>query len=117
MYHYRLPQPGLKPGGVEVFVDRLADAMVRRGHEVEVLTYSSAPVGAQYSTRRLRPHATEHRRFLRQYGSPWLINLQSFEGFDVAHFHGDDWFFLRRHLPVVRTFHGSALLEALNATS
>ncbi len=117
MYHYTLPQPGRKPGGVEVFVDRLAEAMVKRGHEVEVLTYSSAPTGAQYSTRRMRPRSTEHNRILRQYGSPWLINFQSFEGFDVAHFHGDDWFFVRRRLPVVRTFHGSALLEALNATS
>ncbi len=117
MYHFSLPQPGHKPGGVEVYVDRLADAMVQRGHEVEVLTYSPAPAGARYRTRRLRPHATMHRRLLRQYGSPWLLNFQSFEGFDVAHFHGDDWFFFRRRLPVVRTFHGSALLEATNATS
>jgi phosphatidyl-myo-inositol alpha-mannosyltransferase len=117
MYHFSLPQPGRKPGGVEVFVDRLAGAMVRRGHEVEVLTYSEAPRGAPYETRRLRPHSTVDRRLLRQYGSPWLLNFQSFAGFDVAHFHGDDWFFLRRRLPVVRTFHGSALLEATSATS
>lgn len=117
MYHFSLPQPGRKPGGVEVFVDRLAEAMVGRGHEVEVLTYSPAPAGASYRTRRLRPHATMERRLLRQYGSPWLLNFQSFKGFDVAHFHGDDWFFLRRRLPVVRTFHGSALLEATSATS
>ncbi len=117
MYHFSLPQPGRKPGGVEVFVDRLAEAMTGRGHEVVVFTYSPAPAGAGYRTRRLRPHATEHRRLLRQYGSPWLLNLQSFQGFDVAHFHGDDWFFFRRRLPVVRTFHGSALLEATSATS
>jgi glycosyltransferase involved in cell wall biosynthesis len=117
MYHFSLPQPGRKPGGVEVFVDRLAEALTGRGHEVVVFTYSAAPAGAAYRTRRLRPHATEHRRLLRQYGSPWLLNLQSFKGFDVAHFHGDDWFFLRRRLPVVRTFHGSALLEATSATS
>jgi phosphatidyl-myo-inositol alpha-mannosyltransferase len=117
MYHFSLPQPGRKPGGVEVFVDRLATAMVERGHELEVFTYSPAPPQASYRTRRLRPHSTVERRLLRQYGSPWLLNLQSFEGFDVAHFHGDDWFFFRRRLPVVRTFHGSALLEAVNATS
>jgi phosphatidylinositol alpha-mannosyltransferase len=117
MFHPTLPRPERKPGGVEVFVDRLADAMTERGHEVELLSYSPAPPGALYQVRRLRPHASEQRRFLRQYCSTWLLNLQSFEGFDVAHFHGDDWFFLRRRLPVVRTFHGSALLEALNATS
>jgi phosphatidyl-myo-inositol alpha-mannosyltransferase len=117
MFHPTLPRPERKPGGVEVFVDRLANALVLRGHEVEVLSYSPAPPSARYEVRRLRPYASEQRRFLRQYGSSWLLNLRSFEGFDVAHFHGDDWFFLRRPLPVVRTFHGSALLEALNATS
>lgn len=117
MYHFSLPQPRRKPGGVEVFVDRLAEAMTERGHEVVVFTYSPAPADAGYQTKRLRPHSTAHRRLLRQYGSPWLLNLQSFEGFDVAHFHGDDWFFFKRRLPVVRTFHGSALLEATSATS
>jgi phosphatidylinositol alpha-mannosyltransferase len=117
MYHFSLPQPGRKPGGVEIFVDRLAEAMTERGHEIEVFTYSRPPADAGYRTRRLRPHSTEHRRLLRQYGSPWLLNFQSFAGFDVAHFHGDDWFFFRRRLPVVRTFHGSALLEATSATS
>lgn len=117
MYHANLPQPGRKPGGVEVFVDRLADTLVARGHRVEVLTYSPPPPGATYETRRLPLQATKDRRFLRQYVSPWLLNLQRFDGFDVAHFHGDDWFFLRRPLPVVRTFHGSALFEARTATS
>jgi phosphatidylinositol alpha-mannosyltransferase len=117
MYHVSLPRPGRKPGGVAVFVDRLAGEMSGRGHEVVVFTHSPAPAQAGYEVRRLRPHATEHRRLLRQYVSPWLLNLQSFEGFDVAHFHGDDWFFFRRRLPVVRTFHGSALLEATSATS
>lgn len=117
MYHGRLPQPGRKPGGVEVFVHRLSQVLSGRGHDIEALTYSPAPPEAAYSTRRLRPHVAEERRFLRQYLAPWLLNLQSFGGFDVAHFHGDDWFFLRRKLPVVRTFHGSALFEARSAVS
>lgn len=117
MYHFSLPQPGRKPGGVEVFVDRLAVALQLRGHDIEVLTYSPAPPGAPYRVRRMHPYSTVHRRILRQYGSPWLLNLQSLSGFDVAHFHGDDWFLFRRPLPVVRTFHGSALLESLSAAS
>jgi phosphatidylinositol alpha-mannosyltransferase len=117
MYHFSLPQPGRKPGGVEVFVDRLATALQHRGHDMEVLTYSPAPPSAPYRVRRMRPHSTVHRRLLRQYGAPWLLNLQSLSQFDVAHFHGDDWFLFRRPLPVVRTFHGSALLESLSAAS
>jgi glycosyltransferase involved in cell wall biosynthesis len=37
--------------------------------------------------------------------------------YDVLHLHGDDWLFLRRRIPTVRTFHGSALFEARSATS
>jgi phosphatidyl-myo-inositol alpha-mannosyltransferase len=36
---------------------------------------------------------------------------------DVLHLHGDDWFYVRRSIPTVRTFHGSALNEAKTATS
>src|SRR5262249_19792519 len=36
---------------------------------------------------------------------------------DVLHLHGDDWFFLRRTVPTVRTLHGSAFYEARHATS
>ncbi|HST54668.1 MAG TPA: glycosyltransferase family 4 protein [Solirubrobacteraceae bacterium] len=117
MYHGTLPRPGRKPGGVEVFVHRLSEALSKRGHDVELLSYSAAPAGAAYRSRRLPMRSAEHSRFLRQYVAPWLLNLQRFDGFDVAHFHGDDWFFLRRPLPVVRTFHGSALFEMRSAVS
>lgn len=117
MYHANLPEPGRKPGGVEVFVHRLAEALVARGHEVEILTYSDPPPGASYRCRRLPLRAAKSRRFLRQYVASWLLSFQDLSGFDLAHLHGDDWFFLRRRLPTVRTFHGSALLEARSATS
>jgi glycosyltransferase involved in cell wall biosynthesis len=35
---------------------------------------------------------------------------------DVLHLHGDDWFYLRRGVPTVRTFHGYAPLEAKYGT-
>ncbi len=117
MYHGTLPQPGRKPGGVEVMVHRLSNALVQRGHEVEMLSYCEAPADAVYRHRRLPLRMAGQRRFVRQYVAPWLLNFEDFDGFDLAHFHGDDWFFLRRRLPVVRTFHGSALLEAQTATS
>lgn len=117
MYHGTLPQPGRKPGGVDVFVHRLSEALLARGHHVEVLSHSSPPPGAAYEVRHPRLRAAEKSRVLRQYVASWLLNLESFAGYDVAHFHGDDWFLLRRRLPVVRTFHGSALLEARTASS
>jgi phosphatidylinositol alpha-mannosyltransferase len=117
MYHCKLPEPGRKPGGVEVFVHRLAQGLTHRGHDVEVLTFTSPPDDAAYRVRRIRPHVAGTSRAFRQYVAPWLFNFRSFANCDVAHFHGDDWFFLRRTVPTVRTFYGSALLEARSATS
>lgn len=117
IYHSNLPEPGRKPGGVEICVHRLANALTRRNHEVEVLSYSQAPADAAYRVRRMTPHRAQNSRLLRQYVASWGLNFQDLDGFDVAHTHGDDWFWLRRELPVVRTFHGSAKLERRSATS
>jgi phosphatidyl-myo-inositol alpha-mannosyltransferase len=117
MCHSTLPDGGRKPGGVEVYVHRLANALVGRGHEVEVLTHSRRPTDAAYRTRRLPLRKAETNPFLRQYVAPLLLNFEDLEGFDVAHVHGGDWFLVRRQVPVVRTFHGSALNEARSATS
>jgi phosphatidylinositol alpha-mannosyltransferase len=117
MFHANLPQPGRKPGGVEVFVHRLANSLADRGHEIEVLTYSPAPSDAAYAVRELGPRAAQSSRLLRQYVASWGLNFQDLSHFEVAHTHGDDWFWLRRTLPVVRTFHGSAKLERRSASS
>lgn len=117
VYHHNLPQPGRKPGGVEVAVHRLANALSQRGHEIRVLSYSPAPADAAYEVHRLPPRKAENSRVLHQYVAPWGLNFQDLSDFDVAHTHGDDWFWLRRSLPVVRTFHGSAKFEARTATS
>jgi phosphatidyl-myo-inositol alpha-mannosyltransferase len=45
-----------------------------------------------------------------------LLNRLAVDDADVVHFHGDDWFTLRRPRPTVRTLHGTALREAQQAT-
>jgi glycosyltransferase involved in cell wall biosynthesis len=118
LYHCRLPQLGSKPGGVQVFVDRLAIALQERGHTVTAFTFAPPTEARPYAVRVLRPRRAADSKFLRQYVAPWLFNARPFGArFDVAHLHGDDWFYLRRRVPTVRTFYGSALMEALTATS
>jgi phosphatidylinositol alpha-mannosyltransferase len=117
MYHCRLPEPGRKPGGVEVFVDRLGRALAQRGHDVTMHTFSTEAHPAPYRIRVMRPRGAGGNPVLRQYLAPWLLNVRPRMEFDVFHFHGDDWFCFRRPLPTVRTFYGSALLESLSATS
>jgi glycosyltransferase involved in cell wall biosynthesis len=117
MYHGRLPEPGRKPGGVDVFVHRVAAALVDRGHDVTVLTYSADSMARPYEVRTLSPAMARSSRVVKTYLASWLFNTRDLSGFDVFHFHGDDWFYFRRTVPTVRTFHGSALLECLTATS
>ena len=118
MYHCRLPQAGSKPGGVQVFVDRLAVALQDRGHHVTVFTFAPPDGPRSYESRVMHPRRAADSRVIRQYAAPWLFNVRPFGSrYDVAHLHGDDWFYLRRRLPTVRTFYGSALMEAFTATT
>jgi glycosyltransferase involved in cell wall biosynthesis len=119
LFHATLPVPDHKPGGVSVAVDRLATALSAHPSDtVTVFSLTPAPTVPAYRHVQLFP------------GAPWLqsppsshvvlpvlLNTVSFAAFDVLHLHGDDWFFVRRSLPTVRTMHGSALHEARFATS
>jgi glycosyltransferase involved in cell wall biosynthesis len=118
MYNARLPVPGRKPGGVEVYVHRLASALVEGGHDVVVHAYvAPADAALPYRVRRLGPRRLGTSKVGRQYVGSWLMNVQGLQDCDVLHLHGDDWFFLQRDVPTVRTFHGSALFEAITAAT
>lgn len=117
MFTTSLPEAGRKPGGVDVLIHRLAGRLVAAGHEVTVFTYSPAPAGASYRVRPLRPPHWRHRKLARMFRVPLALNRIDVRGLDVLHLHGDDWFYVRRRVPTVRTFYGSALDELRTATS
>ncbi len=122
LFHTTLPQPGRKPSGVDVAVHQLGQALARTGagDAVTVLSLTPPPPDAAYRHRRLLPGATWPTRSKvgRLYVLPALLNgLGLSADLDVLHLHGDDWFYVRRGLPTVRTLHGSALYEARTATS
>jgi phosphatidylinositol alpha-mannosyltransferase len=115
LFHATLPEEGRKLGGVEIAVHRLANALaVTEGMDVKVYSLSDAPAGAMYKHRRLYARAPWLREIhlARVLLLPFLLNFVPFDASNVMHFHGDDWFFWRRKVPTVRTFHGSALFEA-----
>jgi glycosyltransferase involved in cell wall biosynthesis len=120
LFHTTLPEPGRKPGGVEIAVHRLANELARcKEDEVTVLSLTGRPPDARYAHRQLfadRP-ALRTNQALRLIGLPVLLNFAPLDGYDVVHLHGDDWFLLNRKGPTVRTLHGSALYEARSATS
>jgi glycosyltransferase involved in cell wall biosynthesis len=112
-----LPTPDRKPGGVDVMIHRIADALARRGQDVTVISYDPKPAGAAYRHELLAPAHLAHRRATRMLVLPWLWHRAGASRFDVVHLNGDDWFWFPRRVPTVRTFHGSALQEARTATS
>jgi glycosyltransferase involved in cell wall biosynthesis len=117
LYSSTLPEPDRKPGGVDVYVDRLAEQLVARGHQVVVFTYSQPPLGRRYEVRPVTPRSLVESRLRRMLIAPARLNALDTDELDVLHLHGDDWFYLRRSVPTVRTLYGSALYEARHATS
>lgn len=102
-------------------VHRLANELARHPED-QVTVFSltqKPPADAAYQHEQLFPGAPWLRtnRIARLFLLPFLLNQVRFDAFDVLHLHGDDWFFLRRKVPSLRTLHGSALEEARSATS
>ena len=118
MFHTTLPEPGRKLGGVEVAVHRLSNALVQLGVPVTVASLTDAPADARYAHRRLfaRSDWLRDSRRGRLVALPLLLNALDVRDADVVHFHGDDWFTVRRPRPTVRTLYGTALREAQHAT-
>jgi glycosyltransferase involved in cell wall biosynthesis len=120
LFHTTLPEPTRKVGGVEAVVHRLGNALAQTGeHDVTVFSLTPRPADALYEHVRLFPRLPwlATNSLLRWFVLPVLLNLLRFRGYDVLHLHGDDWFFVRRSVPTIRTMHGSALHEAKTATS
>lgn len=115
MLHKTLPEAS--GGGVNWQVHGLANELVRRGHRVTVFSFCDKPPGAHYEVELIGPSAVLDSRGRRHYAPAFYYARQSFAMFDLVHAHGDDHLMLRRSCAHVRTFHGSALGEAVHATS
>lgn len=106
--------PPVGAGGVAYQVDLLANALSNRKHEVVVFTGHGTAGDRTYVCVDVRAKGGPTvRRFL---GIPMRYRQLDLHQFDVVHAHGDDWA-MRRSVPRVRTFYGSALMEALTARS
>ncbi len=120
LFHTTLPEPGRKPGGVEIAVHRLANELANNPQdEVTVLSLTEPPADARYKHQHLFPEKTGLRdnQIKRLFVLPFMLNFVDLKAFDVIHLHGDDWFLFNRGIASVRTLHGSALFEARSATS
>lgn len=118
---YRLPLEGERRGGVDRVAHDLAHGLALRGHEVAVWTYDRKPAAAAY---RVRPlpwgllfHSWLGMRLIGGYLGNVLALLPRYGDVDAIVAMGDSLLLPLRGIPVVRTVHGSALGEALSASS
>lgn len=103
--------PSRSAGGVGFQVHLLATELVRRGHEVTVFVSDQVPAGVRYHC---VPVPGPRGRVMRVLGVGRRFARLDLSDFDVVHAHGDDWLFGTR--PRVRTFYGSAFMEAATET-
>jgi len=104
--------PSESPNGVSCQVHRLANALQDRGHQVTCFSLSPPPDDARYRTHQLTCGTPS--RLLRKFVPALRFRNIAADGFDIVHYHGDDYL-CRGSLRRVRTFYGSALDESLHA--
>jgi glycosyltransferase involved in cell wall biosynthesis len=113
--------PGRKRGGIERIAHVLAHGLSQRGHHVVVFSHDDKPVGAGYDVRALPWKAFVDtwlgKRLTFGYLGNILALLPDIREFDAVIAHGDSLLLPIKRKPIVRVMHGSALQEALHATS
>ncbi len=108
-------------GGVPRQVHLLANRLVERGHSITVFSLYGKPLDAKYNvvTVKLPSLLQKLVRYKKALGGiffPFYVARNNFSDFDIIHAHGDSHFIFTS-TPVIRTFHGSGLEEALYAQS
>jgi glycosyltransferase involved in cell wall biosynthesis len=107
MMHVDLPCQS--KGGVAYQVHYLANALVARGHQVDLFTFSPWTPECAYHVRQYpAPRCSPRVHFL---ALALRAARTDFRGYDVLHAHGDN-FLLQGRSPQVRTFYGAAADEA-----
>lgn len=110
MTHVDLPNES--KGGVAFQAHYLANALVDSGHEVTMFTFSPWFEECRYKVHQfpMNPKLRKLHAFL----LAAKLAKTDFSAFDIIHTHGDNFLLFGKH-PQVRTFHGSAIDEALAA--
>ncbi len=107
--------PSDKHGGVADQVHLLANTLCRMGESVTVFTLSERPSDALYDVKQIMlPKRIASNRLFKRYLLGYYFSKVDLSGFEVIHAHGDNYLLYGRR-PQVRTYYGSAIMEALNA--
>jgi glycosyltransferase involved in cell wall biosynthesis len=103
--------PGDSKIGAGYQAHHLANEMVRRGHQVTMLSPCSRPADARYELQHVDVGSS-----LRTFRFAARLRHVNLGGFDVVHAHGDDYLLPGDGPSRLRTMHGSCFAEALHIT-
>ena len=104
--------PSEQPSGVPTQVHRLANALVAKGHDVTVFSFSPKPADATYALHQFKRPPLPPRFF--PYFMAYRLATTDFSAFDVVSASGDNYL-LKSPCPIVRTFYGTSADEMRNA--
>lgn len=117
MLTLHLPQKG-ENSGVDYQVHYLSNMLVSFGHKVTVFSLSDKPEDAIYNVNKIGiPQRAGRNNLMRAILYPFYLRLQNYDGYDIIHSHGNDFLFYKSKKIVIRTFYGTALMEAIFAKS
>ncbi len=103
--------PSEHPNGVSCQVDILAEELVKKGHKVTIFSLDKKPDDASYDV--ITKNNTSSNKIKRLFEPAIFFRKQNFDKYDIIHAHGDNYL-IKTTKPVIRTFYGSALLEAIH---
>jgi glycosyltransferase involved in cell wall biosynthesis len=116
-----LPTIRERRGGIERVAHVLAQGLAERDHHVVVFSHDQKPADAAYDVRALPWKSFVDtwigRRLTFGYLGNILALVPDIREFDAVIAHGDSLLLPLKRKPVLRVMHGSALHEALNASS
>jgi phosphatidylinositol alpha-mannosyltransferase len=121
IFSYGLPVGGQKRGGIERVAHVLAEGLAARGHEVCVFSHDVKPAEARYEVHELPwkrwVNTWAGRRLTMGYLGNVMAILPDYRGFDVLIAFGDSLLLPFKNKPLLRVMLGSALGEAVTASS
>ncbi|MCP1092516.1 glycosyltransferase family 4 protein [Bacillaceae bacterium OS4b] len=106
--------PSGSKGGVGYQVHYLSNHLVKLGHEVTVYSMYEKPQDALYDVVKISINVYK-KKFFRLFSFAHELRKQDFSNYDIVHSHGDDYLLSNLNIPILRTFHGSAIAEAMHS--
>ncbi|PGV53351.1 glycosyltransferase family 4 protein [Bacillus sp. AFS037270] len=106
--------PSGSKGGVGYQVHYLSNHLVKTGHDVTVYSMFEKPVDALYDVVKVSINKPK-QKLLKVFAFAVELNKQDFSQYDIIHSHGDEYLLWGKKKPIIRTFHGSAIAEAIHS--